>query len=268
LMPLIEKHVPGTFCWIELGTTDQATAKHFYHTLFGWTHNDILMGPNHVYSIFQLEGRSVAAAYTLRHEQQSKGVQPHWMLYVAVDSADEAASRAASLGGSILTAPGDVPDAGRMAVLQDPAGAVFSVWQSRNHIGTEMNGVDGTLCWADLMTPDPVRAKEFYSALFGWKLAANEKESSGYLHIANGEKYIGGIPPAEHRDPNVPPHWLSYFAVSDCDKAAAAAIRNEAIACSPPTTLENVGRMAVVTDTEGARFAIFQALPHTPPSTH
>ncbi len=260
-MPFIEKHAPGTFCWIELGTTDQPTAKHFYHTLFGWTACDVVIGPNSVYSRFQLEGCDVGGAYTLRHEQQSKGVQPHWMLYIAVDSADEAASSAASLGGSILTAPSDVLDEGRMAVLQDPSGAVFSVWQARSHAGTGVGGVDGTLCWADLITPDPARAREFYSALFGWKLVMSETESSGYLHISSGEEVIGGIPPAQNRDPNIRPYWLGYFAVSDCDKAAATAMRNEATSCVPPVTLDNVGRLAVITDPEGAVFAVFRALP-------
>lgn len=259
-VPYIEKHVPGTFCWIELGTTDQAAAKHFYHTLFGWAAHDVLMGPNHAYSIFQLEGRDVGAAYTLRREQQAKGVPPHWLLYVAVENVDKAASRAASLGGSVITAPDDVLDAGRMAVLADPAGAVFSVWEGKKRMGTEITGVEGTLCWADLMTPDPLRAGKFYSDLFGWKLTMIERASPAYLlHVPSDEGYIAGIPPAGRYDFSVLPHWLTYFTVADCDQAAATALRNEAIACSTPAKLENVGRVAVVTDPEGAVFGLFEA---------
>jgi len=84
------------------------------------------MGPNDFYTIFRLEGRDAAAGCTLRPEELSQGVPPHWKLYVAVDSADATAARAAELGGTVLAPPFDVFDAGRMAVVQDPTGAVFS----------------------------------------------------------------------------------------------------------------------------------------------
>jgi predicted enzyme related to lactoylglutathione lyase len=261
-MPRIEKHPPGAFCWIELATTDQNAAKSFYGKLFGWAVNDFPMSPNDFYSMFQLEGRDTAAAYTMRPEQRSQGVPPHWMIYVAVESADTAANRAAQLGGKVLAPPFDVYNAGRMAVLQDPTGATFSVWQAKENKGTGIVGVDGTLCWADLSTPDQQPAGSFYAGLFGWKVVKEDEDSShNYWHIVNGEEFIGGIPPATHRNPNTPPHWLAYFAVSDCDAAAAKAKQLGAKLHLPPTTFEDVGRMAVLADPQGAVFAIFQATP-------
>jgi predicted enzyme related to lactoylglutathione lyase len=127
-------------------------------------------------------------------------------------------------------------------------------------------GEDGTLCWADLSTPDQGRASKFYSDLFGWKMMADtdDKPPSGYLHIVNGEDFIGGIPPAQHRDPNVAPHWLPYFQVSNCDASAAKAKELGGKFCLAPMTMEGVGRMAVIADTQGAVFAIFQAMPRKP----
>ena len=89
-MSHIDSHLPGSFCWIELGTTDQPAAKSFYQALFGWTPADMPMGPDDFYTIFKLEGRDAAAAYTLRPEQRSQGVPPHWMPYIMVASADHA----------------------------------------------------------------------------------------------------------------------------------------------------------------------------------
>ncbi len=220
------------------------------------------MGPNGYYSVFRLEGRDAAAGYTLRADQRSRGVPPHWMLYVAVESSDAAADKAARLGGKVLSPPGDVYDVGRMAVLGDPSGAVFAIWQPKRNNGTGITGVDGTLCWADLMTPDPTRVKDFYSSLFGWKLIVGEKDASGYLHIKNGEKFIGGIPPRAHLDPHVPPHWLPYFLVSDCDAAVAKAQQIGANLHLAPTSMEDVGRWAVVADPQGAVFAVFQSAHH------
>ena len=71
-MPNIEKHTPGSFCWIELGTTDQNAAKNFYGKLFGWEANDMPMGPNGVYTIFKLAGRDAAAGATLRPEPRAR----------------------------------------------------------------------------------------------------------------------------------------------------------------------------------------------------
>jgi hypothetical protein len=260
-MPHIDKHPPGAFCWIELSTTDQNAAKSFYSSLFGWASQDFPMGPNGLYTMFQLEGRETAAVYTMHSEQRSQGVPPHWMIYIAVESADAAASRVPQLGGNLLAPPFDVYDVGRMALVQDPAGAVLALWQPKKHTGTGIAGVPGTLCWADLVTPDPARAKEFYAGLFGWRIAASENDPSGYLHIANGEEFIGGIPTARFGDLNVPPHWLAYFLVADCDETAAKAKELGARTHLAPTAIEKVGRMAILADPQGAVFAIFQALP-------
>ena len=107
-MPDIDKDAPGSFCWIELGTTDQAAAKNFYTSLFGWTATDFPMGPADSYTMFSLNGRNTAAAYTIRPEQRAHGVPPRWMIYVAVESADDACKRAANAGGSTLNGPFDV----------------------------------------------------------------------------------------------------------------------------------------------------------------
>jgi predicted enzyme related to lactoylglutathione lyase len=257
-MPHIDKHPPGAFCWIELGTTDQNAAKSFYGSLFGWSAKDFPMGANDFYSMFQVEGRDAAAAYTLRPGQRAQGMPPHWMVYIGVESADDAARRAAQLGGKALAAAFDVFEVGRMAVLQDPTGAPFAVWQPKQHKGTGIAGVDGTLCWADLSTPDQARAAEFYSALFGWAIMKEDEGGHGYFHIKNGEDFIGGILPATHRDPGIPPHWLPYFSVSDCDATAVKAKELGGSLRLPATTIEE-GRFAVLADPQGAGFAIFQA---------
>jgi hypothetical protein len=257
----IDTHPPGAFCWIELSTTDQNAAKSFYSSLFGWASQDFPMGPNDFYTMFQIEGRNTGAAYAMRAEQRSQGVPPHWMIYISVASADDAVSRAAQLGGKVLAPPCDVYTAGRMAVVQDPMGAVFALWQPKTHTGTGIAGVHGTLCWADLITPDPTRAKEFYTVLFGWRFYTGQNDPSGYLHIANGETSIGGIPPAEFGDPSAPPHWLAYFFVSNCDETVAKTNELGGKTLLAPMAIEKVGRMAILADPQGAVFAIIQAWP-------
>lgn len=260
-MAHIDRHEPGSFCWIELGTTDQSAAKAFYTSLFGWSVHDFPMGPGQVYSMFQLDGRNAGAAYTL-DPKNMPGVPPNWALYITVESADGAAAKATAAGGKVLGGPFDVSEFGRMAVLQDPTGAAFDVWQPKMHQGLGIAGVPGALCWADLSTPQPELAKPFYEKVFGWKISAGEKDPSGYLHIQNGERFIGGLPPAQYRDPKAPPHWLLYIQVADADASTAKARELGARVYMEPMTMENVGRWSVAADPQGAVFALFQPIEH------
>jgi len=258
-MTNIEKHPAGSFCWIELGTTDQAAAKAFYAALYGWTPNDMPMGPSGTYTIFRLNGRDAAAGYQLNPAQLEQHVPPHWMLYIQVENVDASTAKVAELGGKVIMGPFDVFDAGRMSVNQDPTGAYFCLWQPQKNTGIGIGHVHGTLCWADLNTPDPERAKAFYSGLLGWQLVVSEKDTSGYLHIKNGEHFIGGVPPAKFLQPGVPPHWLAYFQVDDVDVTANKAKEMGAKLLMPPMTMEEVGHMSVIADPQGAVFSVFKS---------
>src|SRR5207249_6206774 len=114
----VEKHAPGDYCWIELATTNQSAAKKFYSELFSWTISEFEMAPNDFYTTFKIDGRDVAAAYTLRSEQRARSIPAHWNLYVAVENADTAASRATGLGAKVIAEPLDVYNLGRMAVFK------------------------------------------------------------------------------------------------------------------------------------------------------
>jgi predicted enzyme related to lactoylglutathione lyase len=258
-MSHIDSHPPGSFCWLELATSDQGAAKSFYSSLFGWTPSDSPLGPDAVYTIFKLDGRDAAAAYTMFTEQRSQGMPPNWMLYVSVKSTDETAKRAKAAGGNVCKEAFDVGESGRMAVLQDPTGATFAVWQPNKHPGTGIANVDGALCWADLSTPDRQRAGKFYSELFGWQLLAeDENPEHDYLHIKNGEDFIGGILPTKFHDPRVPAYWLAYILTANCDATADKVKQLGGRLHLPPMTVEEIGRMAVAADPQGAVFALFQ----------
>jgi uncharacterized protein len=255
LMPHTDTHANGSFSWIELATSDQNAAKTFYTALFGWTFVDNPMGPDSVYTMFQLDGQNVAAAYTLGAPEVSMGVPPHWNLYVTVASADDTAKRASEAGGTVLAGPFDVYSFGRMAVIHDPTGAAFCIWEPKEHIGAGIVGENGTLCWADLSTADVETATKFYGELFGWTFMPGE---GGYLHIKNGEAFIGGVAGAGQRDPGVPPHWMIYIQVADCNASTVKAAALGAKVCMGPMDIPNAGRMSVLADQQGAVSALFE----------
>ena len=123
------EYPPGTFSWVELGTSDANGAKKFYKDLFGWEYNDVPAGPDQIYTMIQKDGKNACALYGLNEEMKSQGVPPHWLSYVTVANADETAAKVKEHGGTVLKEPFDVFDVGRMAALQDPTGAAFAIWQ-------------------------------------------------------------------------------------------------------------------------------------------
>jgi len=257
-MPQIDKHAPGTFCWVELATTDQEAAKQFYGSLFGWSVVDYPMGPSDVYSMFKLDGRDAAAGYTMREAERAQSVPPHWNLYVAVEDADATAARAVELGGKLPAGVFDVYTNGRMCVVIDPTGAPFCLWQPKQTQGIGVMGENNSYVWADLITGDRLGAKQFYEQLFGWKMTPGHgKDESTYLHITANEKGIAGIQPDVMRKPGVPPHWMPYFMVADIDGSTAKAKDLGATAYAPPMNVGESLRIAVLADPQGAVFSLF-----------
>jgi uncharacterized protein len=254
----VDKHTPGSFSWAELGTSDTKAAKGFYGGLFGWTANDMPMGPDQVYTMLEISGKPVGAMYSLDKNMREMGIPPHWMLYVTVANADETAARIAGLGGKVMKEPFDVFDAGRMAVLQDPTGAVFCLWQANKHIGAQRIDEVNTLCWSELLTTDKPKALEFYSKLFGWTMKTNPSDPNQYTEFSNQGKPIGGIMQIRKEMGNMPSNWSPYFMVASVDDIAGKAQQSGATLRMPPTDIPNTGRFASIADPQGAGFSIFQ----------
>lgn len=257
------KPISGSFCWFELATTDQPAAKTFYSTLFGWTATDGPGGPAGDYTMFALGDRVAAAGYAMSGEMRARGVPPNWTVYVAVENTDAAAARAASLGAAVIVPPLDVMDAGRMAVLADPQGAAFAVWQPGTHGGVMTKGEVHSVSWADLQTRDQAAAASFYSGLFDWRMvegqSMNQAKPGDYYHIVNGEAFIGGIPPPGHGNLHAPPHWLIYVEVADCRASTAKARSLGGRAIVDSLEIGKEGTISVLADPQGAVFALHES---------
>jgi predicted enzyme related to lactoylglutathione lyase len=248
----------GSFCWLELATTDSNGAKSFYSNLFGWQTDDMPMGPDMTYTMLRLGVKDVGGLYPLMKNQIAAHVPPHWMLYIKVDNVDSAAAKALKLGAQQIVPPSDIPNIGRFAVLSDPTGGHISIFQFGESQGFTNAGEPNGFCWADLNTPDPEKAAKFYGDWLGWTY---ETGKDGYRHIVNGkghEDMIGGIPGQMHAPPGTPAHWMAYFAVTDCKATAAKAAQLGAKTLMPPELMPEVGTIAVLADPQGAVFALFQ----------
>ena len=261
-MSEVQSYAPGTFSWIELGTTDQEGAKTFYGTLFGWQPKDVPMGQEAPYTLLQVAGQDVAGLYTLTPEQRGQNVPPNWLAYVTVASADEAAEKAKALGGEVVMDVQDVWDLGRMAVLKDPTGGTFAVWQAKSHIGSYRTDEAGTRCWTELGSHDVAAAEAFYTGLFGWRAEKmNVGDMGTYTVFHNGDRMAAGLfemPPEWSESPSL---WITYFAVDDCDAATHQARSLGAAVQYEPSDIPGIGRFALLQDPQGAGFALLTPVP-------
>jgi uncharacterized protein len=242
----------GTPCWVDLGVDDIARASEFYARLFGW---DVQAGPPEAggYCLCRKDSRTVAGIGPRPGPPEDP---PTWMVYLAATEADETAGKITAAGGKVLVTPMDVMDVGRMAVAEDPAGAVFGVWQARAHTGFGLANEPGSVCWNENFSRDMDGNQAFYHAVFGYEYGDMSSPSFRYATLKIDGREVGGIGELGGSfPPEVPPHWSTYFTAQDTDAAVATvAGAGGAVIRDPWDT--PYGRMAVVSDDQGAVFSL------------
>ncbi len=256
-----KEHAPGTFCWVELMTTDSEAAKAFYGKLMGWNHHDDSMGEDQVYTMLMKGDKFVGALYNRTAQQAEMGIPSHWASYVTVTDVDATIVRAKELGAKVLMEPGDVAEIGRMAVFQDPTGAALALWQPKQSAGAQIKGEPGAFCWNELLTNDTDTAATFYTSLFGWDPQSADMGGTMYTSFMAGDEPAGGMMAIQKEWGEVPPHWLVYFAVADCDQSTETAQGLGATVLVPPCDIAEVGRFSVVQDPQGAVCGLIRLTP-------
>jgi predicted enzyme related to lactoylglutathione lyase len=274
-------YIPGVPCWIDTTQPDPEAAVDFYRGLFGWEFRDAMPpGSPGKYFIAPLHGGDGAAVGS-----QPEGAPPMavWNTYIWVDSADETAAKVRDAGGSVLMDPFDVMDAGRMAVVADPAGAAFCLWQAKEHKGARIVNEPGSLNFNNLNTRDVEGAKSFYGSVFGWGtlgmdggfMAWTLPGYGDHLELSNPglregmaemgapagfEDVVASLNPIPDDQPDVPPHWGVTFAVDDADATAERAAELGGQVVVAPFDAPWV-RMTVITDPQGATFTASKFVP-------
>ena len=247
----------GTPTWIDLGIPDLERAMEFYRALFGW---DYQVGPTESghYTMCLLHDRPVAA---IMPNPDPDATDFWWNVYLATNDCDRTAERVTDAGGTLLVAPMDVMDQGRMAIVRDPVGAQFGLWQGRAHIGCQVVNEPNSLVRNDLATPDPTRARDFYAAVFDFTLDRNEDlPDLDFTFLRRPDGYeVAGILGA----PDAPSSaWDTTFEVTDTDAAVERAIAAGGTSGVP----EDIpyARIATITDPFGTPFVVGARPPDQP----
>jgi predicted enzyme related to lactoylglutathione lyase len=253
-MPVFESYAQGTPNWVELVTPDQRAAAEFYGDLFGWQMVENQLGDGRVYIIGNLQGDAVAGISAQLPEMAEHPA--FWNVYLAADDVDAVTALVGPAGGEVEAEPFDFFDLGRTSRIKDPTGARVNLWHGNRHFGTRRANEPGTPIWNELLTPDIGRASQFYSDVFG--MSAEESAvawggSGSYATLsAGGRRIAGAAPPME----GAPASWNVYFNVVDLDDSVAVAEAMGAKLITPPYDVDGTGRMAALTDPQGAMFSL------------
>ena len=256
----VTKHEPGMFSWADLASTDEKGSRRFYTELLGLNATAFPMGGGAEYVALSKDGKSVCAMYEMSEEvRQQAGERPFWNTYFTVESADDTAAKVKSLGGAVIRESFDVMGEGRMAVAQDPTGAVFMVWEPRSGIGAQVFGEPGALAWSELYTHNTEAASDFYAGLFGWSVNRTRGANSDeYFEFHIDGRSAAGMMAIKEEWGEMPPHWSIYFAVADLDASIGKAKDLGGQEVMAPMEVPDVGRLVFIQDPQGAHFAMIQ----------
>lgn len=255
-MPESLTPTPGSPCWADLWTSDVEGARRFYGSLFGWepTDPDPAFGG---YFNFTRAGAPIAGAMGDMGDQKASDT---WKMYLATPHAAATVERAAAAGATVVFPAMAVADLGVQAVMTDPAGAAFGVWEPGTHRGFSALNVPDAPSWFELHTTDHDGAVEFYCAVFELEAARSESAlpfTYTVLRDAAGIDRAGVMDATGNLPAGVGPHWLVYWQVDD---AAAAVARVRALGGTvihgPDAT--PFGQLAAVADPSGARLQLHE----------
>lgn len=250
----------GEFCWAELLAKDIQRSSQFYLNLFGWNQDSMPLNLEENYFFFQLGAVSIAGGMQLSEKMLANKVPAQWYPYILVQDIHETVKSAVALGATVMKDVSDVTTRGKMAVLLDPTGAVFNLWQATGESSgyvVSKNTV-GQVGWYELVTQDTDKAGKFYTELFNWSLR-NIKLYPGrvYNTFLQQNKSIAGMLSPRSGDKG-DSRWNIYFVIKNIQDFIRRAQELGAVVCYDPLTVRDVGTFSMLRDPDGTFFSVIE----------
>jgi len=214
------ERLPGKIVWHDLLTNDPAASKRFYGELFGWEFESVGsfagMGSDSAYTLIRHNGRLIGGMIDTVALNNRTDIS-QWVVVMSVEDVDAAAQSFADNGGSVLTPPRDLQRRGRIAVVQDPAGALLALLQTKDGDPVDRQPEPGDFLWNELWTIDVDGASKFYSDVAGfeaadWDTDGNEESPANYRVLKRDDKPRAGVLSNPFAD--LDPVWVSYLRVA------------------------------------------------------
>jgi uncharacterized protein len=246
----------GKFTWFDLMTTDPEGAVGFYTKTLGWTTTK-WEGPM-PYTMFSYEGEMLGGVMPLPDDARKMGAPPHWLGYVAVDDVEKSVQKASGLGATVYMKPQEIPNTGKFAVLADPQGATFAMFQSTTPRAEGASEQPKAVGWVELYTSDLDQAWDFYSKLFGWR-KTDSMDMGGnmglYQMFTTDGNSMGGM---MKRPAQMPVSaWNFYFRTDDTHTRTELATKNGAKVINGPIEVPGGDWVSTLLDPQGGTYSIY-----------
>lgn len=250
-MPIVSSFPPGSPIWVDLQAADQPAACAYYSELFDWEAPPA-SAETGGYSVASLRGVPVTAIGPC-----PPGVDRSvWTVYFAVADIADSAQAAIATGGTVLLPPGELVPGVQLAIVADPAGAAFGLWQKEQDTPW-LRDEPGAVDWLELVEPGFEQSSAFYRAVLGVTLSEMRVAGTPYGLFDVGDTSVAGVWEAV----DGPARWQVYFTVADLDAAVARATERGGTLESPPVAVPPVGRWAGMADPQGAGFGLLEPEP-------
>jgi len=249
--------------WLDLSSSDAAGSREFYSKLFGWQ-VDVNPDPQYGgYALGKLGGKDVAG---IGPKQSPEGPSA-WLVYIGTKNADETVKKTTAAGGRVIVQPMQVGPQGRMAVIQDPAGAFIGAWEPGEMKGAGIMNAPNSFSWSELNARGIDKSIDFYKKVFGWSVKKSDMGGQSDMpeyneFQVNGESIAGGMEMNSMVPAEVPSYWMPYFEVADVDKAFKKATDLGATEMVAPQDFPG-GRFSIVSDPQGATFGLLKTNPRS-----
>lgn len=242
----------GEFLWCDLATFGVNDILKFYRAAFEWRFNSETFPDGSVYHYASNTRDVTAGIYEMPTIYREQGMASFWMTYIGVDEVGPAIDHATELGGRLLLGPATFGIGAAIAMIEDPLGAVFTVFSGRNLQPRRKTMEDGCHVWDSLLSEDPDASAEFYGGLFNWRI--DPPDADGRRLIRNlARSATSQIRKPDVIDGDKPSRWNVGFAVNDLPDFLA---RVKGAGGNVVANGSTPGKETFVADTNGARFSV------------
>ena len=245
----------GDFVWCDLSTFRLDEAKRFYAKLLGWSFTEITQPDGTPYDIASTADGESAGLFVMPERFQALGLPSFWMSYIAVDDVDGAVETARSFGGKVELGPQPFDDEGAIALIRDPLGAGFTVYQGAALTPRMKEPAPGHMAWNALFVSDSDAVMAFYASLFDWRIA-RDTDASCIICNAHGEE-IAAIYEQDEETRGGYQYWGVHFAVRDVAAAKATIVELGGTVLAEERA--ECGPVLAVQDLDGAAFYLVPA---------
>lgn len=233
------------FITADLSTYNPKATLPFYQQVFTWDFYDAKTGDGT--HVAYLGNQAVASIYQTPKQFQAMGMPHFWMSYIAVDSVAETVAKARALGG-IIELEQTLTDNDMVALIRDPQGAGFTVYEGNSLAVTRTENQANTLIWNELHVSDVKKVLPFYQGIFAWQIEPKDNKNEHWCIIDTQGKTIGNIIEIPNEIKGKYEYWVCTFGVSNLKHS------KEKILSLGGTVVMDEGKRVLVTDNSGEAF--------------